>query len=60
MTLKEAFGSKIFKFFKKEGLTVITNEEFKKMVPLEFIEWYSGMDKQKILNAIERWHKEKA
>jgi hypothetical protein len=28
-------------------------------LPFSFIEWYSGMERQKILNAYERWKREK-
>lgn len=45
-------------------LFVQSNEAYEReiaeMVPFEFIEWYSGMEKQKILNAIKRWQREKA
>jgi hypothetical protein len=27
-------------------------------LPIDFIKWYSGMDKEKILKAYERWIKE--
>ena len=27
-------------------------------LPFSFIEWYSGMERQKILNAYERWKRE--
>lgn len=33
-------------------------EKPNKMMPFEFVKWYSGMEEQKILNAFERYKKE--
>jgi hypothetical protein len=48
-------------FCRKEIDKCVLNieSEKKEQVPFEFIEWYSGMEKQKILNAYKRWQKEK-
>jgi len=73
--LIDAIGLKSFKeekvyFVNEVEILVGQYLEFKKLdiadvrqqselLPIEFIEWYSGMEKQKILNAIKRWRKEK-
>jgi hypothetical protein len=33
-------------------------EELSINVPINFVEWYSGMDQNKIVSAYERWKKE--
>lgn len=54
---------------KKSDFTIHhTVESFKKVfeveesetntLPIEFVEWYSGMERKKILKAVERWKKE--
>ena len=39
----------------KEKESLIIDNSFS----IEFIKWYSGMEKEKILKAYERWNKEK-
>lgn len=34
-------------------------DELKGQLPIEFIEWYSGMDVKVVMNAHKRWLKEK-
>lgn len=34
---------------------LLSKEESENLMPFEFIQWYSGMEKEKILRAYERW-----
>ena len=48
-----------------EGIDLLNNvgladvRQQRELLPIDFVMWYSGMEKQKIVNAIKRWMKER-